>query len=106
MIELEFYRDDDGSPRAQGEDGNTLAQFLESDIQDDPGVCSELLKRIKNCQSGEAQSSSDFIGNSFTLHFNAEEVTFTCHASINNGVASLRLESVQQALQDWQKFID
>lgn len=106
MIELEFYRDDDGSPRAQGEDGNTLAQFLESDIQDDPAVCLELLKRINNHQSGQTDSSSDFIGNSFTLHFSMEEVIFTRHASTNKGSACLRLESVQQALQDWQKFID
>ena len=105
MTTLEFYRGDDGAPRAQGEDNSTLAQFLESDIQDDPDICAELLQRIKDYTSDQAQPL-EFTGNSFNVSLSEAGVMFRCHASGESRITCLSVATVQRALQDWQKFID
>ncbi len=105
MNSLEFYRDADGAPRARGEDLRTLAQFLESDIQDDPETCDELIAVVAEADP-ELRADYDFVGNSFALSFEADEVVLLCHAYEDADEVRLRRDTVLSALRDWKAFID
>lgn len=101
---IEYYRDEDGAPRARGENMAVLAQFLESDIQDDIETAKELLA-VLNDDDPEDRENYDFVGNSFALSFAGEEVVLTCHALEDADEIHLRREMVRQSLQDWLAFI-
>ena len=102
MSQLKFFRDEDGAPRAIGEDTTTLAQFLESDIQDDTETARTLLKQIKAARQGAAQ---EFCGNGFHLTMDAKQATLQCHATDDAEPTMLRLKTVKKALKAWLKFI-
>ncbi len=105
MNHLEFYRDADGAPRARGEDLQTLAQFLESDIQDDPETCSELIAVLED-DDPEVRADYDFVGNSFAVSFDGDDVVLLCHALEDADEVRLRRRTVLTALRDWKRFIE
>ena len=104
MSRLELYRDSDGAPRAKGEDTRPLAQFLESDIQDDIETCEELIA-VADDPDPDIRADYDFVGNSFALSFDGEEVILVCHAVEDAEETRLRRSTVQEALHDWKDFI-
>ena len=103
MSTLKLFRYNTGAPRATGEDTTVLAQFLESDIQDDPDAARELLKRIKAARQGE--DPQEFCGNSFDLSMDKRQATIHCHAMEDDTPTILKLKTVKKAVKNWLKFI-
>ena len=104
MTTIDFYRDGDGAPRAKGEDTRPLAQFLESDIQDDIETCDELIGILAD-PDPDSRRRYDFVGNSFAMSFDEDEVVLLCHALEESDETRLRRSTVLEALQDWKAFI-
>lgn len=104
---LHFFRDRDGAPRAEATDpdGRVLALFLESDIQDDAGLCRELLGRM-GAETGTSDRSFAFIGNSFAVTFGADIVTLSGHSEGNEHTGMLDPYRVETALRGWLEFIE
>ena len=103
MSKLKLFRDEDGAPCATGEDTTVLAQFLESDIQDDDTTARALLKMIKIAQQGEEPQA--FCGNTFELTMDQNQATFLCHAMDEDTPTILKLKTVKTAVKEWLKFI-
>lgn len=103
MSVLKLFRDNDGAPRATGEDTTVLAQFLESDIQDDTEAARDLLKLIKAARQGN--DPQEFCGNGFDLSMGKRQATFHCHAMDDDTATTLKLKTVKRAVKDWIKFI-
>jgi uncharacterized protein YacL (UPF0231 family) len=103
MSKLKLYRDSDGAPRATGEDTTILAQFLESDIQDDLETCRELIEVLGG--KPEVREHYDFVGNSHALSFDGDDVLLSCHAVEEDNETRLSRETVLEALQDWEALI-
>ena len=104
MISIQFYRDSDGAARASGEDTRPLAQFLESDIQEDIETCDELIAILAD-PDPEVRRHYDFVGNSFAMSFDEDEVVLLCHALEESDETRLRRRTVLAALQEWKAFI-
>ena len=104
--QLRFFRDPNGVPRAEGADpdGRVLALFLESDIQDDDGLCRELLGRMA-AQAGANEQPIEFIGNSFAMTFGPDIVTLSGHSDGNDHTAILAPRRVETALKGWLEFV-
>ena len=102
---IDFYRDNDGAPRARGEDTRPLAQFLESDIQDDLETCDELVEILADPDTN-ARENYDFVGNSFAMSFDGDDVVLLCHALEDAEETRLRRATVLKALQAWKAFIE
>lgn len=104
---LRFFRDREGAPRAEAADpdGRVLALFLESDLQDDAGLCRELLGRV-TAQPGANDEPVEFIGNSFAVAFAADVVTLSGHSEGNEHTAMLDPGRVETALRGWLEFIE
>ncbi len=104
MMTIDFYRDNDGAPRARGEDTRPLAQFLESDIQDDIETCDELTEILTD-KDATTRDNYDFVGNSFAMSFDGDDVLLLCHALEDAEETRLRRSTVLNALQAWKAFI-
>lgn len=104
---LRFFRDREGAPRAEGFDPGTrvLALFLESDLQDDGGVCREILRRMA-ARSGEGTTREQFVGNSFAVTFGHDSVVLTGHPEGNLHNATLDPGQVETAVRGWLEFIE
>lgn len=105
MMTIDFYRDDDGAPRARGEDTRPLAQFLESDIQDDVETSEELIGILAETDP-TIRENYDFVGNSFALSFDGDDVVLLCHALEDAEENRLQRSTVLAALQAWKAFIE
>jgi len=105
--QLRFFRDDEGAPRAEGFDADSgvLALFLESDIQDDEGLCRELLGRI-TARASRNDHPIEFLGNSFAANFGSDLVTLSSHVEGTAHTAMLDPHQVELALSGWLEFIE
>jgi uncharacterized protein YacL (UPF0231 family) len=66
-MQLQFYSDADGVPRALCEGpGRVLAGFLESDLQDSLAAAHEVLRAVDEVASGRS-ASWERTGNAYTL---------------------------------------
>ena len=66
-MKLEHYRDSAGDPRARGKgQGQTVAGFLESDLQDSPEAAREVLRAVDDVEAGRAPTW-ERTGNAYTL---------------------------------------
>ncbi len=75
MQNISFYRDDTGLLRARAADKDQLlAAFLETDIQEDTGMISELLKQINAIQKG-TRKRYETSGNAHALTLTPKRVT-------------------------------
>jgi hypothetical protein len=104
---LRFFRDLEGAPRAEAgdPDGRVLALFLESDLQDDAGLCRELLGRMTS-RRGANDQPINFIGNSFAMTVDADIVTLSGHSEGNSHTAMLDSRRVETAVRGWLEFIE
>jgi hypothetical protein len=66
-VKLDLYRDEDGSPRARGDDpGDLLARYLETDVQGSAASVRRLLDLLDRVESGELAGWEE-TGNAHTL---------------------------------------
>ena len=105
MSEIRFYRDTEGSPRAESESPALagLAQFLESDIQDDRSTCIDLLGELMNMRKGA--SPFEFIGNSWVLSYSEEFAALASHVDADADAIPLQPQAIKEAVRDWLEFI-
>ena len=105
MNEIRFYRDPEGAPRAEAKEPalEGLAQFLESDIQDDRSSCIDLLGEIISTTGGSAPL--EFIGNSWILSYSEEFAALANHVDEDADAIPLPPETVAQAVREWLEFI-
>jgi len=105
MNDIRFYRDADGSPRAESQKPAlaSLAQFLESDIQDDRATCIDLLGEIMSMSKGARPF--EFIGNSWILSYSEEFAALANHADDDGDAIPLPPETIAEAVREWLEFI-
>lgn len=98
MSELHFYRDEDGIPRAKGED-TRLAAFLESDIQDSIEIAEDLLALLQLPQE------SEFNGNAYSLSIDPKTVCL-CNQFDESAIdRRLSREDFADVLASWHSFL-
>lgn len=98
MAELHFYRDEDGLPRAEGED-TRLAAFLESDIQDSIEIAEDLLALLQLPQEAE------FNGNAYSLNIDPKTVCLSNQFDESAIDRRLSREDFAAALESWRQFL-
>lgn len=99
MAQLRFFRDDDGSPRAQAADTEQLAAFLQSDIQDSIEIADALLDLLQLPQE------SEFNGNAHSVSIGAEAVSLCSQFDDELDPEALSREAFSDALRAWRTFI-
>ena len=97
---LDFYRDEAGHVRAQGDD-ERLATFLETDCQSSIEVCKELLRLL-----GNEHEASEFIGNAHHVAIAAKTVTIESTADPDAPDRRLSRVEFQRAVSAWLSFIE
>ena len=110
MSSLRMYRDADGAARAESANDepllSILAQFLESDIQDDPELCHDLIDTIKE-QPIDSEEQLEILGNSFSMLLVGDVIVFECVADEEDeDTYSLSREVVLEELEAWKVFLD
>ena len=105
MNEIRFYHDADGSPRAETDSPALagLAQFLESDIQDDRSTCIDLLGELMSMRKGARPF--EFIGNSWVLSYSEEFAALANHADDDADAVPLPPHAIKEAVREWLEFI-
>jgi hypothetical protein len=105
MNDIRFYHDTDGSPRAESKIPAlaSLAQFLESDIQDDRSTCIDLLGELISMTRGSRPF--EFIGNSWILSYSEEFAALANHADDDADAIPLEPETIREAVREWLEFI-
>lgn len=108
MTPLKMYRDSDDAPRAEADADNphaaALAQFLESDVQDDPELCGDLIATVEDLDMEE--EPLEVVGNSYALVFDGETVALDCVADEEtDDIFTLSRDYVLQELKNWQTFL-
>jgi hypothetical protein len=100
MSDLNFYRDEGGHVRAQGDD-ERLATFLETDCQSSIEVCEELLELL-----GNEHSRSEFTGNAHHVAIATKTVTIESTADPDAPDRRLSRAEFQRAISNWLSFIE
>jgi uncharacterized protein YacL (UPF0231 family) len=105
-MKLEYYRDDDGSPRARGRGhGRTVAGFLESDLQDSPAAAREVLRALDRAESGR-EPSWERAGNAYTLTLSPEGATLQDEQAEDAKPHAVPLAVLREALSGWISFLE
>ncbi len=105
-MQLEFYRDASGNPRAHCEGpARVLAGFLESDLQDSPAAAREILKAIDEVESG-GTASWRRTGNAYTLTVLPEGAAIEDEMDDEAEPYRLSLSEIRGAVEDWLSFLD
>ncbi len=102
---MQFSRDKDGAPIATGEGKQrVLADFLQSDIQDDAIIARELLEMADEVARG-ALGRYEFTGNAHELTLRESGATLVeSHGGDDRGV-EIPLADFRRALSGWLTFI-
>lgn len=108
MTPLKMYRDADEAPRAEADVANphagALAQFLESDVQDDPELCEDLIATIEELDLQD--DPLEIVGNSYALIFDGETVALDCVADDEtDDIFTLSRDYVIEELKNWKEFL-
>jgi len=98
MDQLNFFRDEDGVPRAKGDD-TRLAAFFESDVQDSIEIAEDLLALLQLPQEAE------FNGNAYSLSIDPKTVCLSNQFDENAVDRRLSREDFADALSSWHSFI-
>lgn len=99
MHDLNFYRDEAGHARAQGND-ERLATFLETDLQSSIEICEELLRLV----DGD-DTHSEFSGNAHHVAISSKTVTIESTADPDAPDRRLSRAEFQHAINGWLSFI-
>lgn len=102
---MQFQRDDEGSPTVI-DDGKQpmLANFLQSNIQDDLSLGQDILEVTKRVIAGELKDY-DFSGNAHILNISASGVSIKRADDEQVEKQRYLLNEFQTAISDWLTFI-
>ena len=105
-MQLLFYRDAAGDPRAQGDAPfEPLASFLESDVQGSAKIARKLLRALDRVESGKMEVW-EWTGNAHTLTLAGESASIQSEIDEDAEPCLLALPQVRQALVDWIAFLE
>lgn len=97
-MKLDLYRDDQGLPRAGGED--LLARFLESDVQGSVITAYDILGMLDRVESGETDLWEG-TGNAYTLTLTSEGALIQDELADEVEALHLPLAELREALNAW-----
>lgn len=98
--QLEFYYDEDDTPRARGED-DRLACYFETDLQGSSEVTSELIAKLQ-----DADFRGDFNGNGHSVDIRENSVLIDSNFDDETPSRVLSRDEFLQSVQAWLAFID
>ena len=105
-MQLEFYRDASGNPRARCEGpARVVAGFLESDLQGSSAAALEVLEAIDEVESGGIPSWR-CTGNAYTLTVFPEAATIQDEMNDESEPYRLTLAEIRGVVEDWLSFLD
>lgn len=106
-MDLEFYWDEAGDPRAGAkEDGAArLAAFLESDIQGSDVYAREVLEALERVAAGDLDGW-ETTGNAHTLGITRDGAILHAEYEDEEEPVHLALEDVRDALANWITFLE
>jgi hypothetical protein len=108
-MQLEFYRDRAGDPRARckgrGRRGEGLARFLESDLQGSRFLVREILRAIDHIEAGKLKGR-EITGNSYTLTLSSAGASLVNENVDNAKPCELSLAEVREAVAGWMAFVE
>jgi hypothetical protein len=106
-MQLEFYRDGAGDPRARckGQGGQDLAGFLEADLQGSGKQGRAILRAIDGIEAGKLDGR-EFTGNSYTLTLSPAGASLVNENDENAKLHRLSLAELKTAVADWTAFVD
>lgn len=97
-VKLDLYRDEQGLPRAQGED--LLARFLESDVQGSVITAYDILGMLDRVESGETDRWEG-TGNAHTLTLTPHGALIQDELADDTEALHLSLADLREALNAW-----
>jgi uncharacterized protein YacL (UPF0231 family) len=105
-MQLEFYRDAAGDPRARckGAAGEALARFLESDLQGSVKHGREILRALGRVEAGKL-GHWEKTGNAFTLTLSPDGATLVDEAEEETEPVEIPLARLKEAVADWTAFV-
>lgn len=105
-MDLEFYRDAAGDPRAQCKGpGAMMAGFLESDLQGSVASAQEVLRAIDGVKSGEIPDW-ERTGNAYTLALTPEGAILWNEMDIEVEPYKMSLADLRQTVAEWISFLE
>lgn len=105
-MQLEFYRDSAGDPRARCKGrGKELAGFLESDLQGSSKGGHAILRAIDRIEAGKLDRR-EITGNSYTLTLSPAGASLVNENAEKAKSCELSLAELKQAVADWTAFVD
>lgn len=105
-MSLEFYRDETGDPRARAvADRESLAYFLESDVQGSAAFGLEILAAIEALEEGRIREWTR-TGNSHTLTLYREAAMIEPDFEEEGEPGEVPLEDLREAVTAWIEFLD
>jgi uncharacterized protein YacL (UPF0231 family) len=105
-MQLQFYSDADGVPRALCEGpGRTVAGFLESDLQDSTAAAHEVLRALDEVAAGRA-ASWERTGNAYTLTLSADGASLQDELDDEAQPYALSLPELRDVVASWVSFLE
>jgi uncharacterized protein YacL (UPF0231 family) len=105
-MKLELYRDSAGDPRARGKGrAQTVAGFLESDLQDSPAAAREVLRALDAVESGR-EPAWERTGNAYTLTLSPKGATVQDENAEDSKPYRLSLAALREAVAGWLSFLE
>lgn len=105
---LEFYRDETGDPRARAvanRDRESLAYFLESDVQGSAAFGLEILAAIEALEEGRIREWTR-TGNSHTLTLLGDTAVIEPDFEEEGEPGQVPVDDLREAVTAWIEFLD
>lgn len=104
-MQLEFYRDGAGDPRARCKGHSELAGFLESDLQGSGKQGRAILRAIDRIEAGKLDGR-EITGNSYTLTLSPGGASLVNENDETAKPCHLSLADLREAVAGWTAFVD
>src|SRR5436305_2620540 len=105
-MQLEFYRDGAGDPRARGKgQGEALASFLEGDLQGSAKHGRAILHAIDRIEAGQLDRW-EVTGNAYTLSLSPARASLVNEIDETAKPFELPLAQLKEAVAGWTAFVD
>jgi len=105
-MQLQFFWDDQGDPRALcAPPCESVAGFLESDVQGSSALGLEILRAIERIESG-GLDGWETTGNAYTLSLTHDGATIQSELDDEAEPFDLPLSQIRDAVADWIAFLD
>ncbi len=105
-MQLEFYRDSAGDPRARGKGRDeVLASFLEGDLQGSGRHGRAILRAIDRIEAGELDRW-EITGNAYTLTLSPGKASLVNEIDEKAEPFELPLAQLKETVAGWTAFVD